>query len=151
MSPWQTEATHNRPIGHQNTTKFGLGHPKKQRSSKNDKHKNHVKILTSPKVLQKVLQEVAPNKREPYFCLTNRINSSLVKPASAIISSNKPRFISSCFGTGTTASSFTRIKWLPFCLATQNPAFARALTTSRQESSGSFDNYFSLFALDLTT
>ena len=90
----------------------------KQRRSKNNQHKNHVIILTSPKGLQLLSQEVAPNERKSYFCLTSRRNSSLVKHASAIISSNKPLFISSCFGTGTAASSFTKIRWLPFCRAT---------------------------------
>jgi hypothetical protein len=42
-----------------------------------------------------------------------------------------------------------RIRWLPFCRAIWKPTFVRALTTSRQESGGSSDNYFSLFAFNL--
>ena len=48
------------------------------------------------------------------------MNSSFVKPASAIISMSSPRLISLCFGMGTTYSFFARIKWLPFCLTTLN-------------------------------
>ena len=84
-----------------------------------------------------------------YF--VNVKNSSFVKPASEIISISNPRFISLCFGTGSAMSSFTRIMWLPFWRATRKPALMRALTTSRHESRGSFDNYFSLFTLDFPT
>lgn len=58
-------------------------------------------------------------------------------------------FISLCLGTGTMYSSLMRIRWLPSCHATWKPAFARTLTTSRQESRGSLDNYFNLFSPNL--
>ena len=77
------------------------------------------------------------------------MNSSFVKPASAIISMSGPRLISLCFGMGTTYSFFTRIKWLPFCLTTLNPTLTRTLTTSCHESRGSFDKNFDLFSFSL--
>jgi len=75
-------------------------------------------------------------------------NSSLVKPASAIISSSRPLFISLCLGTGTMYSSLTSIMWLPLCLAAWKPALVKALTTLRQDSKGSFDNYLDLLSFD---
>ena len=45
-------------------------------------------------------------------------NSSFVKPASDMIASSSPLFISLCFGTGTMFSFLMRIRWLPFCRAT---------------------------------
>jgi len=92
-----------------------------------------------------------PDMLSKRYYFVNSKNSSFVNPASEMISRSNPRFISPCFGTDTTMSSFTRIMWLPFCRATRKPSPARALTTSRQESRGSFDNYFSLFALDTST
>ncbi len=56
-------------------------------------------------------------------------NSSLVSPASEIISISSPRFIVSCFGTGTAMSSFTSMMWLPLVRAALYPALASALTT----------------------
>lgn len=63
-----------------------------------------------------------------------------------MISIKSPRLISACLGTGTTRSSLTRMIWLPFCLSILKSTLPRALTTSRHERRGSFDNHYDLFS-----
>ena len=80
----------------------------------------------------------ANNAAVPYSKLRN---SSLVRPASAMISINKPFPIGSCLGTEMrNPSLFRRIMWLPDCLTGAKPIFLRALRTSLHDKLGSLED-----------
>ena len=71
---------------------------------------------TFQNLLLRLLRSIERNQ----VCFRNVRNSSFVKPASDMIASNNPLFISLCFGTGTMFSFLMRIRWLPFVERPEN-------------------------------